>query len=620
MTRAHDNEGVQQAIREVCQHDPLFFYRAVCWLFEPRPKKLPSGRDMPIIIPFIPWSHQEPLIKQMFENLGERDMGMEKSRGEGASWITLMMFLNRWLFVPMSTFGLVSRTELAVDNAEDPDSLMWKLDWELTKLPLWMAGTAGVDYQRNRAQHSLKNLRNMSSIIGGSATGDFARGGRKTAIMMDELAAFPAGDDQAVMDSTQHVTECRIVISTPQGRANKYAEIMQSDSDILKLILDWKDNETRNRGLYRVVDGVPYPIDVERYGDIPDNYKDAKWWEKLSQRLTEKGYDLEARLRSPWYDRQCLRPGATPQSIAQELDRDYGGSKARIFSAALIERVLKKFCHEPKHKGELTFSRTKHDPRWMPVSNGKLRLWFPLGAALRPKPDLYVIGGDIAMGTGSEYGSNSALSVTSLTTGKKVAEFASPRISPQNLAHYAVAMCNWFRSVDNEPALLIWETNGPGGQFTTELKEIGFRHVWYRKSEQEFGGKASKRPGWNNNSKDGKKNLLGNMAHEMIMDRFINPSKEAIQECTEYILDDIGRAVHERAENCPDPSGAKDNHGDRVIADALCVMVLQGQRRRQQDRHRAAQNAPSSSYAARRERWIQQQKRGNKSKIWTFGA
>lgn len=49
----------------------------------------------------------------------------------------------------------------------------------------------------------------------------------------------------------------------------------------------------------------------------------------------------------------------------------------------------------------------------------------------------------------------------------------------------------------------------------------------------------------------------------------MNPSKPAISELKEYIYSPTLGIVHARAETNIDPSGARDNHGDRCIADAL---------------------------------------------------
>jgi hypothetical protein len=42
-----------------------------------------------------------------------------------------------------------------------------------------------------------------------------------------------------------------------------------------------------------------------------------------------------------------------------------------------------------------------------------------------------------------------------------------------------------------------------------------------------------------------------------------------VDECTQYVHLPSGIVEHSRAKNTPDPTVAGENHGDRVIADAL---------------------------------------------------
>ena len=94
--------------------------------------------------------------------------------------------------------------------------------------------------KNDRSSLKLKQPQNESTIVGYSATGDVARGGRKLAFMMDELAAFKADDGYAAYASTQHVTDCRIMLSTPQGAGGIFYEVANADSpDIEVITLPW---------------------------------------------------------------------------------------------------------------------------------------------------------------------------------------------------------------------------------------------------------------------------------------------------------------------------------------------------------------------------------------------
>ncbi len=622
LVRAAAEPKFQAALNEACRHDTLFWMNTFAWVVEPRPRKVGSV-EIPRIIPMVTWEHQDKAALEIEASLGIEDIGIEKSRDEGATWLVLLGFLRRWIYIPGSYFGVVSRNLDAADNANDPDSLMSKLDWELTRMPQWMVGkrvrpgSPDGDWKRNLSSHSLNNLRLDCSIIAYAATGDIARGGRKTAILLDEFGSFAAGEDKDALDSTGPATDCRVVLSTPNGPSGEYYEFMHERSgNMKKIVLDWKDNQVKNRGLYRVVDGIPYAVDVEQYGELFPEYKDPKKWAKLRERLKDRGYDLEIKLRSPWYDRQCLRQRMTPQRAAKEFDRDYGGSVARFFANSLVDRLLVQHARPPLATGQLSFDHEDHNPKWVPRNQGHLRIWCKLDAAGRPPRGDYVIAGDIAMGTGSEYGSNSTFSVCNLQTGEKVAELAEPRILPQNFAHYGVAMCNWFRG-PNGPGMLIWETNGAGGQFTQEIKTIGFRRVYMRKPTGQFAARGTSKMGWHS-SVETKAILLGAYASELYAHRFTNPSREAIEEMREYQVGMNGEIFHVKAAKSSDPSGAKEAHGDRVIADALCAYLIQEVKKSRRKKRDALASLAEMTFQRRQEEYLVCKKRDKAAEIFTF--
>jgi hypothetical protein len=329
--RCAADERARQVMLEACRQDVIFWMSTFCFCFEPRPKII-DGKKQPSVMPFIPWDHQLPAILEIREKLGYEDIGVVKSRGEGMSWIAVLFAVHDFLFDPMSKVGLVSRNELAGDSPDDPDSLGWKISWELSKMPRWMPGvTQDVDYERNLTKHTWKNLVNGSTVASYSATGDVASGGRSKWFLKDELAKFPAGRDREAMASTQHVTNSRLIVSTPKGTEGAYYDVMHEPSSMVKITLHWTANPTRNRGLYRFDNSKPVAVDPVN-NPLPANY-DPPSPETLNRfsRLRRKGFKLEGKLRSAWYDHECDRPGATPQNIAQELDLDFGGSMFRVF-------------------------------------------------------------------------------------------------------------------------------------------------------------------------------------------------------------------------------------------------------------------------------------------------
>lgn len=561
-TVASKDAGFQKAMIEACKHDFLFFINVFGWLYEPRPRRV-NGKKLPHIIPFISWPHQDAAFLQIREALGYEDIGAEKARGEGASWGMVYLAMQDWLFDPMSSIGLVSASEAKVDTPDDMDSLFAKIDWSLTKMPTWMAGVKDVDYKRSINDHTLKNLRNGSMISGFAATGEFATGGRKKWLGWDELAKFPRGPDAEAMASSQQVTESRLIISTPKGTDGEYYRVMHEPSSMVKVVLDWRDNPTRNRGLYRFKDGIPVAVDPIN-NPLPENYSPpSREILDLFSRLRRKGFKLEGVSRSPWYDHECDRPGATPQNIAQELDRDYGGSMHRIYGHDFFAKA-EASQREPLIRGILNFNLETLEPEFDIVENGPFLLWAPLDHRGRPPAHSYAVGVDLSAGLGGSHSSNSAIEVIDLVTMEQVLEYAVNTEPPTDFADTAIAVCKLFNN-----AYLAWEANhSNGGAFSKRVKDRQYGNVYYRKQLHKRGSARTNEMGWW--SDDRSIGVMhGDLSRAVRNDELILHGKSLIEECGQYVVDN-GKIIHvlSKGRNTDQNSKGKA-HGDRVVA--MCV-------------------------------------------------
>lgn len=194
-----------------CMLDVLFWMGFACWSFEPRAKVK--------IRPFIPWVHQEQVFVRMDEAVDESeaketalDVIVDKARAQGGTFGYLWIDLRRWLRDPMFSAGYVTRNEMLVDSKTDSDTLFWKLDWAINRLPFWMV-PEGFDWgsHRSYSKHSLLNPANGASLVGYSAGQDVGTGGRKTVFTIDEAGArdFVSGaKDEAIQESLHDVTNC----------------------------------------------------------------------------------------------------------------------------------------------------------------------------------------------------------------------------------------------------------------------------------------------------------------------------------------------------------------------------------------------------------------------------
>jgi hypothetical protein len=556
----------------MCSRDILFYINTFGWLLEPR-----AVGDAPKVIPFLTYEYQDDAILRMQAAVGVRDVGIHKSRATGATWMCLYLADWYWRFKEWSQIGLVSRTESAVDNPDDPDSLMSKLDFIRDHVPIWLNPTA---WERKVSNHSLINVDNNSSVVGYSAVGDVARGGRKLFFILDEFHSFKAGEDYAAHDSTQHVTPCRIVISTPsrkRGPAGAYYDLISDDeSNMDKITLDWKDDPQKSGGLYTSEDGRIQILD-EGY-EFPEGYE----------------FLADGKTRSPYYDWECKRPLATPQSIAAELDRSFGGAAYSYFDGVLIDQLKQTTSRDPYLRGVLGYDAETYNAAWAEKENGPFRLWInPDAYGQIPDGNLYSIGIDIAAGTGGSWSSNSAMVIFDMTTGEQVGEWVSNTMRPDQLAGLAVATGKWFND-----AYLVPEVNGPlGATFMKELLRIGYTNIFYRNVELVGFRKKTQKPGYHNSDKG--EAILGEMQRAMSTGECVIRSSIILEECGQYVYRN-GSLIHAGSANTADESAKGRSHGDVAIAAACGWHGSQDRPVRNEEEERS--EAPEGSMAFRRRR------------------
>jgi len=566
-------------IMQKCKKDFYFWLESFAWLYEPRPE---PGRAA--ILPFIPWAHQRPVMDAILRNLGYDDIGIEKARGEGATWLCLMIIVWRWIFHDMQAFGIVSRNELTADNPDDPDSLGAKIDWCLAKMPTWMVGIRGVEFRRNISKHTWINERNGSTITAYPSTGDLASGGRKTAFFMDELSKFPRGDDEDALAATEPVTNCRLLVSTYNGADGAYYRAMTEESSMIKCRLRWTDNPYRSINKFCIDGANQTLVDPETREEVAElrrtGYIDT-FFAEVHPVLLKRGFcvaepeKLARKTWSPWYVDRCMRPRMTPQKIAQEYDMDPIGSGNRFFPADLLDDCLLK-ARRPTFVGDIEYDLEKLSvTRIFRNVTGNFRMWLPVGGGnWKPRSAKYVVGCDVGQGLGTNHASNSTICVLDRDTGEKVAEFASPTTMPERLAETAIALCKFFTTHDHSPAYLIWEANGPGGAFRERVMSSTFRNFYFRTAYKTRRGKPSKEPGWWS-AREAKKDLLGKYRWALQEGFFYNPSEAAIREAGQYTTIGGGRLEFLSTGDEMDPSDEGDNHGDRVIADAVANMAME---------------------------------------------
>jgi hypothetical protein len=485
-------------------------------------------------VPFISWPVQDHAATELIasiENGG--DVVVDKSRDMGATWLILLVFLWYWLFHADSAFKVLSRKEQLVDNKADPDSLFWKLDYALGRLPEWMI----PNYIRTDSQ--LANQDNGSVIDGESTNADAGRGGRRKAILKDEAAAMRNLGE--IMLATDNSTSCRILTSTPIG-PGKYSEIRFSGR-VKVIILGFWDHPQKGRG----------------------------------RRLYTDPFDNKVKWTSPFRDRELELKSRREVATNQDIDHSAAGSM--FFDSDVLGRQRARAERRPPlYTGDLLCRRPwgaladhairkrRLDAfRWNDNARGRWRLWCELEDGRPDQTRTYSLGADISHGMGA---SESTISVTDTETRLKVAEFADSNISPDQHARMMAIAGLWFGG-PRGCGFAIWEANGAGGRFGEQLVKT-LQYPWYYRHTP--GGKVSRKPteqlGWfSSDQGEAKRLLLEEYRGDMAADRFINLSVRAIAQAEGYVFYANGSIGPGRLE--AETAGTKKTHGDLVIADAL---------------------------------------------------
>lgn len=534
---------MQDQLWTVCSRDPLFYYNTFVFTYDPRLEEV----GLNPAIPFITYDYQDRAILELLNAIGRHDVGIEKSRDMGASWMCLLTFEWFWRFKKNLSFMMMSRKEELVDNKEDYNALFPKIDFVHKYQPAWLLP------RKHRSHMMLKNLDTGSVMTGLTTTGTSGAGGRCTGALIDEFGLFKLSEGYSSLGAVQHTTKCRIMNSTYRGQFGAYYDTMEKMKKTGQhtIRLHWSQHPEKKKGLYRGLNG--------RLELLDKNYVHPKGYEFI----------FDGTLRSPYYDNECKRT-PIPTQIAEDLDINPSGAASRPFDKDVLERHIETQCRPipPFSIGTIEV-RQDGTVEFVPMASGNFILWMRLTAGGKvPENEEFVVSADISAGTGA---SDSCLSIVNRRTGEKVAQFSSNRIVPLDFADLAVAVAKWFND-----ALMIWEKNGSVGiSFGKQVIASGYRKVYFRQDEKKLlNRKPTDQPGWHMDD-DTKGMLFSRYQNRLATFRFINHSESAVLECGNYIYTGDGGIEHQKAATALDPSARSDNHGDQVVADALACWLVE---------------------------------------------
>ncbi|MEW5822061.1 MAG: terminase family protein [Cyanobacteriota bacterium] len=257
--------------KDQCANNIIYWLENFCYTFDPRPKSLRN-------IPFMPYEYQRSLILSLVDCIknGE-DILIEKSRDMGATWCILYVLQWYWQFHSGYNFHLGSKKQDNVDVIGDPSTLFGKIRYNLRLQPSWLL-PEGFNIKKNSTLLKLINPANGNTITGESANSEFSRSGRYSAIFFDEFAYW--NYDKEAWSAAGDSSPCRIAVSTPFGKFNKFADL-RFDSSIKKTTLHWKlhplksDDWYKNEKNRRTKDEIARELDISYLFSVEGKvYKD----------------------------------------------------------------------------------------------------------------------------------------------------------------------------------------------------------------------------------------------------------------------------------------------------------------------------------------------------------
>lgn len=242
LQRASNDPEFQAVLKQKCADDPVFFVDTFCWTYDPRLSEP--------IIPFILYPKQEKLIFWLEGLLarsrtGEKVNGfVDKPRDVGATFTIMTWCLQKYLFDEFSA-RVGSRKEDYVDKKGESDTLFYKLDFNIERLPKWLLPK---NYSPScRSSMILKDPNSPNLIAGESANPNFGRGGRKSITVFDELGFWDWA--KSSWESAGESTNFRLAMTTPPetGRDSHTYKLLTGDlGRVEKFEFDWKDVPSRD--------------------------------------------------------------------------------------------------------------------------------------------------------------------------------------------------------------------------------------------------------------------------------------------------------------------------------------------------------------------------------------
>ena len=628
----------QKVFWQLCKEDLQILFDTTFTTLDPRKSWGMQNQ------PFILRPKQIPAVHTIDRCIKEgRDVGINKTRDEGASEIVAKIFSAWTMLYERVSFILGSDKKDDVDNIGNDYTLFAKVDNVFENLPSWM----GFKFEKDggcikRKDMLLRVGLTNSAIIGETTNENFSAGSRATAMALDEIGRIRKSVAESIEGTVHAVTNCVIYTSTHWLGQNHTFNICLNKETTEVIELLWYDCPGKKDGLYRSpTTGIIKIEDIEYYRRlVPEVFDEIEVGQEFGRDHLERLFptlseDAQQRLkeiefvadgnkdkiitcRSPWHDYKEKQSRGNKRDFYCNTWATPLGSADSVFDPVTLYEIKERFVRPPTFEGEIVFELDDEDS----VVNTKfvqnfgqrrLRWWGPL---INGRPDQrhnYVVGADPSQGLGS---SNSVAYIYDVNTHELLGEWVCANTKPEAFADQCVAIAKWCDGC--EPTLLIWERNGGHGtNFTDRVIHVGYYWCYQQTVEDAKTRKKKEKYGFSSN-RDRKAALFGEfdialgygLEHNFKYVAAIVYSEDLVDELFDFIFTGEGNQIR-TSSNADLSSGAYERHGDRAIAAALCVL---GTRDQQRGEYSETKKAPYGSFAYYEKIELNKQAKDNREK------
>lgn len=575
---------MQEWFFALCKAYYPIFFSTVAFTYNPQ---MPEGEENR---PFILRPAQIPAVERLDWCINNgKDVGINKSRKQGASEICCKLLAAKALLEKGRHFIVGSRTKDYVDNFGDSTTLFAKIDSVFENLPSWWLERSGYEPKKCRKDMNLVIPSTKSAFTGDTTNENFSAGSRATALLLDEFGRVDYGLAQAIEGSVHDVTNCVIYSSTHWlGKNHTFNKCINKPTTEL-IELYWYTSPVENYGLYRTSEpGKIEIIDKEYYTNemldnaiYLDNIQQYNPDEERMQFIADGLKGIPSPYRAPWFDLQHFKRRGDKRDFICNVCGQALGAAETPFDHTVLEEVADKDIYEPDYAGELTYQKftngriNDETVDFRPTGAKRLKWW---GRLLYNRPNQrhnYIIAVDPSYGLGS---ANAAVIVYDRNLGEQVGSFTDANTQPHDLADYVVALAYWCGGA--VPAFIIWDAGGGcGTMFTDRLLFHNYPYLYTQRREDSKTRKITQKWGWIGKGK-AKDSILGGLSVALgsgvtSSDEYVSMTihdEYLLEELFDYIFKDNGQGavVSSKADLS---TGALERHGDRVIACALCILA-----------------------------------------------